>query len=190
MDPKRIGIRTERIETVAAGHMSVGVFFLFVAFVVLEVLFLLPEPSFSAETAASPKRVFVEDQILVKFRDGVDIQAKTHAHARVGAKRIKEFKIVPGLELLKLPPGMSVEEAIRLYRENPDVLYAEPNYIAEAQGVPNDPSYGSLWALPKINAPGAWDLSMGSSGVVIATIDTGIDYNHPDLANGGCNSGL
>lgn len=161
-----------------------GVCFLFVTLVVLGMFFLLVDPGFSAEAPASSpkKRVFVEDQILVKFRDGVDIQAKANAHARVSGKRVKEFKIVSGLELVKLFPGMPVEEAIRLYRENPDVLYAEPNYIAEAQNAPDDPSYSSLWGLPKINAPGAWDLNVGSSGVVVATIDTGVDYNHPDLA--------
>ncbi len=68
-------------------------------------------------------------------------------HARLVLKRVKEFKIVRGLELAKIPATMTVEEAIRLYRKNPDVLYAEPDDIAHAQTVPNDPSYNSLWGL-------------------------------------------
>ena len=47
---------------------------------------------------------------------------------------------------------------------------------------PNDPSFGSLYGLTKINAPAAWNITTGSSNAVVAVIDTGIDYTHPDLA--------
>ena len=63
-----------------------------------------------------------------------------------------------------------------------DVEYAEPNYVVYATKIPNDPSYGSLWGLPKISAPPAWDISTGSTAYVAGVIDTGIDYMHPDLA--------
>ncbi|HWP59727.1 MAG TPA: S8 family peptidase [Candidatus Acidoferrales bacterium] len=133
--------------------------------------------------AAAPKRPqFVEDEVLVRFRDGIAEQAKALAHARVAGKRLKEFKIVKGLERVKLPPPVTVEEAVRLYRQNPNVLYAEPNYIAKTQGIPNDPSYGAQWGLQKINASGAWDLSLGSSSVVVTALDTGVDYKHQDLS--------
>lgn len=69
---------------------------------------------------------------------------------------MKRYRVVRGLELVKLPATVPVEDALRLYRQNPDVLYAEPNYVAVADVVPNDPSFGSLWGLQKINAPEAW----------------------------------
>ncbi len=47
--------------------------------------------------------------------------------------------------------------------------------------VPNDPSYGSLWGLQKIQAPQAWDLTTGSTRVTVADVDSGIDYTHDDL---------
>ena len=153
-----------------------------IAFLVLEMALFLPGSGFSAEAAGTRKHPYVENEVLVRFREGIATQARTNIHARLGAKRVKEFKIVRGLELVKIPATMPVEEAIQLYRKNPEVLYAEPNYIARAQTVPNDPSYNSLWGLTKINAPGAWDLSTGGSNVVVGTIDTGIDYNHSDLA--------
>ncbi len=60
-----------------------------------------------------------------------------------------------------------------------------PNYEMRAGAVtPNDPDFGQLWGLSSargIDAPRAWELSTGSSDVVVAVIDTGIDYNHPDL---------
>lgn len=61
-----------------------------------------------------------------------------------------------------------------------------PNFEVRVNATPNDPSFGSLWGLSAaqgIDAPRAWDLSTGSSSVIVAVIDTGIDYNHQDLAN-------
>jgi len=66
---------------------------------------------------------------------------------------------------------------------DPDVEYAEPNYIVYAQATPNDPSYNLLYGMPKIGAPQAWDLTTGTDTVVVAVIDTGIRYTHPDLVD-------
>lgn len=68
-------------------------------------------------------------------------------------------------------------------RNNPDLEVCEPNYVVSASLVPNDTSYGSLWGLDKISAPAAWELSTGAASVVVAVVDTGIDYTHPDLAS-------
>lgn len=60
-----------------------------------------------------------------------------------------------------------------------------PNFVVRASAVPNDPQLSQLWGLSEatgINAPRAWDLFTGSNSIVVAVIDTGIDYNHPDLA--------
>jgi len=51
----------------------------------------------------------------------------------------------------------------------------------EAERVPNDPQYSSLWGMSKISAPSAWDITTGSSSVIVAVLDTGVDYDHPDL---------
>src|SRR5262249_46135910 len=58
----------------------------------------------------------------------------------------------------------------------------EPNYyVSLTDTIPNDPSWNSLYGLKKISAPQAWDVTTGGTGVVVAVIDTGMDYNHPDL---------
>lgn len=64
---------------------------------------------------------------------------------------------------------------------NPLVEWAEPRYVYESTFVPNDPSLGLQWALTKISAASAWDLSTGDTSVVIGIVDTGVDWDHPDL---------
>lgn len=74
------------------------------------------------------------------------------------------------------------EVVARAYAADPAVDWAEPDARFEAFRVPNDPDYSDLWALPKINAPEAWDASTGG-GVVVAVVDSGVDGAHPDLAS-------
>jgi hypothetical protein len=134
-----------------------------------------------------------EDEILVRFKDRTSAVGKASAHSAASAAAKKRFNVVRQLELVKLPRGVSVENALNLYRSNPDVLYAEPNYAVQSLATPNDPLFGQLWGLQNtgqsggtvdadIDAPGAWDIATGSSAVVVAVIDTGIDYNHPALS--------
>jgi subtilisin family serine protease len=75
-----------------------------------------------------------------------------------------------------------VAHAVAALAADPAVEYAEPDYIARAARTPNDPEYAAQWALPKINAPAAWDVTTGAADVVIAIIDSGVDTAHPDFA--------
>jgi thermitase len=63
-----------------------------------------------------------------------------------------------------------------------DVAYVVESFQLQMLGVPNDPNYSQQWALPKVNAPRAWERGVGSRSVVVAVIDTGVDWSHPDLA--------
>ncbi|NJD69893.1 MAG: choice-of-anchor D domain-containing protein, partial [candidate division NC10 bacterium] len=133
------------------------------------------------------------DELLVRFKEGVSLRDMASGHALVGAQEVKRFDIVKNLVHVRLPHGRNVKEAIELYKQHPNVLYAEPNYLLEALTVPNDPRLGELWGLHNtgqsggtsdadIDAPEAWDLATGSGSVVAAVIDSGIDYNHQDLS--------
>ncbi len=76
-----------------------------------------------------------------------------------------------------------VLEAINLLNSLPNIEKAEPDYVVKAEVVPNDPYYNRQYGMDKISAPLAWDEGIDCSSVVVAVIDTGVDYNHPDLAS-------
>ncbi|BCW96438.1 MAG: S8 family peptidase [Fimbriimonadales bacterium] len=85
--------------------------------------------------------------------------------------------------VVKLDPTLTMQDAGEFLRALPGVRYVEPNYLAFAFANPNDPSYSQQYGLARIQANLAWDLWQPQRTVYIAIIDTGIDSNHPDLAN-------
>lgn len=120
------------------------------------------------------------DQILVKFKGNVSEERTVAVNNKHGAKVLRKYRNNPW-RVVKLPPGLSVEDALARFRNEPEVEEVEPDYEVHATATPNDPSFGSQWDMTKIQAPTAWDSSTGSTNVVVAVIDTGVDYNHADL---------
>ena len=107
------------------------------------------------------------------------------------APRDAAFPDLSNVYVLEVPPESDIEAVVQEFQADPHVEYAQPDYLMKANMVPNDPyysSYGSwgqsyddLWGLKKMQAAQAWDLAQGE-GVVVAVVDTGVDYNHPDIA--------
>jgi len=137
---------------------------------------------------------YVAGEVLVRFAPSTGVSAASAAHAGVGAKKVQDVEGVEGLDLARLPKGMSVERAIARYRALPNVAYAQPNYLHHVSALPNDPRFEDLWGMNNtgqtggtpdadIDAPRAWDTQTGSDAVIVAVIDTGVDYNHPDLVD-------
>ena len=130
---------------------------------------------------------YVKGEVIVKYKEGVTEERVIGLHQRMNAIKKRD---IPNLRIqsVKIPDDMSVEDAIAQYKNDPDVEYAEPNYILRAYAIPNDPSFSLLWGLNNtsdadIDAQEAWDITTGcTTDIVIAIIDSGVAYNHPDLA--------
>jgi len=98
-----------------------------------------------------------------------------------------------GVYVSDVPRGIRVDEAVALLAGDPGVEYAQPDYVRETHAFSvNDPfyhssgtwgqSYGDLWALAKLDVGHAWNLSRGDD-VVVAVVDSGVDYLHPELSS-------
>jgi subtilisin family serine protease len=123
----------------------------------------------------------------VKVRAEVAALGQPAVEARLGARILRAIPLFH-LYCVQVPQGLDVPRAIAQYRRNPAVVYAEPNYLWHTCGgpaapaqVPNDPDLDQQWAWDVIHAPQAWDKQIGSREIVVAVIDTGVDYNHKDL---------
>lgn len=135
-----------------------------------------------------------EGELLVRFKSGVVTSSAVKTHQTVGSSVIRRYALVPNLEHVALAKGVSVKEAITAYMSDPNVEYAEPNYIRKASFiVANDTFFRDQWALwntgqyaygtpgADIKATEAWEVSIGSPEIIIAILDSGIDYTHNDL---------
>ena len=129
---------------------------------------------------ASPYLGWAKGRLLVSPRAGLPAGAFEQAlkpfkgHSRGYIRQLNTH-------VVDLPAGADELAAMKEMRKNRRLKHVELDMaVAHAASV-TDPSYASSWALPKIQAPSAWDSANGS-GVTIAILDTGVDITHPDLA--------
>lgn len=128
--------------------------------------------------------VHVPGQAIVRLDAGGDINAVAKS---IGAT-VERKMLVPGAYLLNLAKGQSVTDAVRQLKAQAGVRYAQPNYIYETQEAvsPNDEMFAQYqWGPQRIGAPEAWEVTKGSENVIIAVVDTGVDWTHEDLAENG-----
>jgi subtilisin family serine protease len=139
---------------------------------------------------------YVPGEVLVKFRAENREAAMQGYRQRRNIQALRRFRSI-GVDHLRLPESMTVAQALEIFQPDPDVIYVEPNYYHYAAAEPDDPGFNLLWGLHNtgqivdgvagtadadIDAPEAWDVTTGSDDVVVAVIDSGLDFSHPDLA--------
>ncbi len=149
--------------------------------------------------------IFSNDQELENF------SSQIHAQYNSVVLENSSVLGIPGAQLIQVPDTVSLKDAADWYRGNEFIIFAEPDYIATvsppapspeeentdlagnssaddirksklASLYPNDPYFSYQWNLNKIQVPAAWDITTGSDSVIIAVLDSGVDYNNPDLS--------
>ncbi|MBI3529535.1 MAG: S8 family serine peptidase [Betaproteobacteria bacterium] len=153
---------------------------------------------------------YVPGEVIVKFKPAASMQQRAATMAARGHSVLANLE-QPGWMHIKLGAGQTVETALTAYRNDPNVEYVQPNYIYHATAAPNDPQYAQLWAFKNngqivgtfppnsgtvgddMNIEPAWDHITDCSSVVVAVVDSGVNYNQQDLSanmwNGSANHG-
>ena len=166
-----------------------------VLFATVICLGLLVGPAMGVELPGKGKKVitFLPNEVIVKYKKGFT-RASTMGHlSRMSATEVARLRHV-GLSVVRMNRQASeLDRFVRDLNLDPAIEYAEKIPLAYAQVEPLDPDFGQQWPLHNtgqsggtndadIDASEAWDVDDGSSTtIVVAVIDTGIDYSHPDL---------
>lgn len=142
---------------------------------------------------------YITNEIIIKIKNpetkSLSIDNLNKKNKVTSIKKIfknAENTILDNIYLLTIQENIDILEIIKKYSSHPDVIYAEPNGIPYLCSIPDDNDFDKQWGLHNtgqnggisdsdIDAPEAWDIETGDSSIVIAMIDSGIDYNHPDL---------
>jgi subtilisin family serine protease len=144
------------------------------------------------------KAAYAPDTVLVAFHPFVSLVDRLSAFESVGVV-VDVTAVSPYFYRTHILPearamGATVESVSQALASMRGVRFAEPDFVKTiAQPLPNDPRFGELYGLHNtgqaggtpdadIDAPEAWTMTVGSHDVIVAVIDTGVDYNHPDLA--------
>lgn len=162
----------------------------------LQVAIFINLNSLSATNQPKPKKKmdFVEDEVLVKYRNNIPEKVKKKIETHSNASRVEEIGFVKIVKL-KVPKGTVLNKVNQL-QNNKEVVFAEPNFIKRINTAPNDPQFANQWGLNNsgqrikgstgvedadIDALQGWAKTKGSSSTKIAVVDTGIQWSHPDL---------
>ncbi len=144
------------------------------------------QPVFTAIHAMS-RQGLTEKEILNKILSKLKgISPKRSFPAKLKARGLENV-----YRVLLFERSADVLNLCSQLQKHPSIEYAEPNFLVKSMLVPDDPyyhssgtwgqSYDDLWGIKKIQSEGAWDVTTGSQDVIVAVVDTGIDYNHEDL---------
>jgi len=119
---------------------------------------------------------WVPGEVLVKFKPGVSLAQGARALSALrGDVNPRAGRWIGDVLLVPTPGEENPDLAAGILAQQPEVLWAQPNYIRRLLATPSDPGYGSQWHLDQINMPAAWDINAGGKGdVLVAVVDSGV----------------
>ncbi len=181
------------------------------AIIVLAALAGAPLAMLQQGVAVSPEPpgagVYAAGEVLVKFKPVSSAQDRIASVAALGHAVVANLD-QPGWVRVRIAAGQSMDQVLATYQRDTRVASAQPNYLYRTAAVPNDARYGQLWAfnntgqmvagtyVPASGAAGndmglepAWEHIADCSSVVVAVIDTGVNYAHEDLVSNMWNGG-
>jgi thermitase len=136
----------------------------------------------------TPGAEYVPDRLIVEFQKGktlsdADVWKKLHGIGVTEYKKLFESEdpLLKNFYILTLKKGTDLKIAGEKVNSLDDVKTVDADYIAHTTAVPNDQYYSQQWHYKKIGMEQAWDTAKGSHSIIAAVLDTGVDYNHPDL---------
>ena len=144
-----------------------------------------------------PGEDYVAGEVLVTFKPVAAGVKRENLVRAMGDRVAAGLENRPDMAKVRVESGRSVNEAVQAYEADPSVEHAQPNYLYRVQKIPDDPEFGRLWGLDNtgqevdgvsgvagkdITAPVAWESQTDCTGVPVAVLDTGINYEHADLA--------
>src|SRR3990172_4557592 len=142
-------------------------------------------PPASDQSTAPPfalsEQTFVPDELLIRFKPSAAAPRVDRLLAERGVTRARRVSVLD-IHVLRLPPGLSVEQAVEVFSHLPEVEFVEPNYIVHIADVVDPGLDGNQWAPQNMDAPQGWSNTEGDPAVVIAVVDTGVDYRHTELS--------
>ena len=135
------------------------------------------DPSKTQPLSDKETHPYVDNQIIVKFSDTIPSTTIENINKAYGAISLSNNSY-SGFHLLQIPTNTTVPDMVKIYTNNRNVEYAEPNYITQLYMYPNDEYYPSQWNFHNkteggINVEPAWDITNGSD-VIVAVLDSGI----------------
>ncbi len=136
---------------------------------------------FRAEQAVSMMEDATNQQLAITEQlPGIGIMVVSPPEQKDKPSRIRAPMVNACDKLRKHERKLRQMGQLKIFRNY--ASHCDPNAILQASATPNDPYYSLLWGMQRMSMPAAWDYTTGSSQVVVAVIDTGVNYNHPDLA--------
>ena len=154
----------------------------------------------TADVATIEAHALARPEVLVRFKPGIGVGTIQDITEKFNDRVEDSIESVSGLYAIDDLDDANAVQTVASYLALPEVEYAEPNYDIEADDFefnpirPSDPRFSDQWALANdgqrggkqgadISAMIAWSVTTGDDDVVIAVLDSGVDYNHPDLEN-------